>query len=430
MIRHLQHRLGRAALVLGLLAPSSLAVPASPAQAALTGAVNIAPMRVAENRQEMIRDLDEAKALGADAVRTEIRWDLLEPARGVRDPAYLSRLDDVFAAAKKRGLRMAVVFLGTPCWASASPQAMSSCSGGGTPEPVAAYAPTDPALYAEQAAFLAARFAPTLGWLEVWNEPDHVEEVYWGGPDKAKSYAALLKATYPAVRRAAPAVKVLGGAIVGANGAFLKALYDNGAKGSYDALSVHYYDLVLASVRSIRDTMRAAGDTKPVWLGEFGWTSCLPARTEGGHACVSPTVQGRNTKDVLRDLRRASYVQGAVLYTLRDTGQYKFGLLTLGGVRKPAFKAVRDAFAGRGAASKVTLRLRRSGGRIVASGSGPAGDALELRASKGGRLRYKVTFRLNRDRTYRLRLPPQLGTRGVQVRVHQYWSGRQARRGL
>lgn len=415
--------LRRRLLPLGALLVSAFAVaPASPAQAAPVSGVNIAPMRAPDNRAEMLNDLEQARSLGAKVVRVELRWDLLEPTRGTWDPAYSARVDEMFAAAKARGIRVVVVFLGTPCWTSTHPQVLASgCAS--PPENAPFYPPADPAAYGATAAELARRYAPTLAWLEVWNEPDHANQVYWGGADKAKSYAALLKAAYPAIRAAAPSVKVLGGAIVGANGEFLKALYANGAKGRYDALSVHYYDLVLASLRSIRQTQRAAGDTKPLWLGEFGWTSCRPKTSEGGHACVSRSVQAANLRDTFQLLRRASYLTGAVVYALHDTPQYSFGLLEPGEKRKPAFAAVRNAIRGTGRAAKVQLRLRRSGGRVVASGTGPAGDALELNVFQRGRLRYKATFRLSRDRTYRLTLPRALGTRGLQVRVYQYWSG-------
>lgn len=411
-------------LLLGLLA-ALLVAPATASAAAATG-VTISPIRSEENRAALVQDLDQAVALRAKVVRTEIRWDLLEPTQGAYDQAYVARIDDFMAAAKARGIRVMVTFLGSPCWTTTHPQVRATGCAGALPADSPFFPPADNAAYGRAGAFLAQRHPGTLGWIEIWNEPDHVNEVYWGGPDKAKTYAALLKAAYPAIHVASPKTKVLGGAIVGANGQFLKALYANGAKGRYDALSVHYYDLVLASLRSIRQVQRAAGDRKPVFLGEFGWTSCRPKVTQGGHACVTPGVQAANLRDTFALIRRGSYLSGAITYNLHDTMQYSFGLLTLGQARKPAFAAARTAFGGKGRAAKVGLRLRRSGRSVVASGTGPAADALQIDVFKGGRLRYKATFRLTRDRTFRLRLPSQLGTRGLQVRVHQYWSGTSA----
>ena len=85
---------------------------------------------------------------------------------------------------------------------------------------------------------------------------------------------------------------MLAGSLVGANGVFLKALYAAGIKGYYDGLAVHYYTLTLASLRSIHEVQVANGDTKPLWLNEFGWSSCWPRyRIQQEQACVTPQTQ-------------------------------------------------------------------------------------------------------------------------------------------
>ena len=53
---------------------------------------------------------------------------------------------------------------------------------------------------------------------------------------------------------------MLAGSLVGSNGAFLRALYAAGIKGYYNGLSVHFYNLTLASVRSIHEVQLANGD--------------------------------------------------------------------------------------------------------------------------------------------------------------------------
>ena len=69
---------------------------------------------------------------------------------------------------------------------------------------------------------------------------------------------------------------MLAGSLVGSNGLFLRALYAAGIKGYYDGLSVHFYNLTLASLRAIHEMQLANGDSKPLWLDEFGWSSCWP----------------------------------------------------------------------------------------------------------------------------------------------------------
>ncbi len=410
-------------LIVSAVAAAAALTPAAPASA-LTNGVQIANLSKGQSPAYLRQQLDAAKDLGADLVRTEVTWAALEPdASGRRDPAYLALLDGFMADTKSRGLRVLFTFEGTPCWASSAPDDIrSACDARAQTWP-----PTDPHDYAEAAGFLAARYGARLTAIEIWNEPDHQNEFYFAGPDKPTRYAAILKAAYPAIKAASPQTQVLAGSLVGANGAFLSALYAAGIKGSYDALSVHYYDIVLGSLRTIRQVMKAHGDSSPVWLSEFGWTSCSPQRTQGGHACVSKVEEGRSLQDIYASLKHTSWVDAAITYNMADFTQYDFGLIDVHGNRKPAFAALQRVFMGHGPPVRsVKLRLRRSGGRLVASGSGPAGDDLELDAFRGGRQLYKAVFRLDRRSRYSLRLPGQLGTSGLRVRVYQYWTGRSA----
>ena len=99
-------------------------------------------------------------------------------------------------------------------------------------------------------------------------------------------------------------------------------------------------------------------------------------------------------------------------------------MLSASGARKPSFAALATCSPPRLATpSPVTLTLRRHGGRVVASGSGPVGDYMELEAFHGGALRYRSLFILDRFNRYSIALPRVLGTRGLRVRVYQYWAG-------
>ena len=50
-----------------------------------------------------------------------------------------------------------------------------------------------------------------LAAIEGWNEPDQTNEEYLAGPEKPQRYAAILRAAYPAIKRANPNVPVLAG---------------------------------------------------------------------------------------------------------------------------------------------------------------------------------------------------------------------------
>ena len=264
---------------------------------------------------------------------------------------------------------------------------------------------------------------------ELWNEPDHRNELYWAGPNKVPRYVALAKALYGPLKQAAPKVPVLAGAFVGTNGAWLQALYDAGLKGSYDGISAHFYDLTLAGLRQTRAVMRRNGDRVPVWLGETGWTSCAGrTQTQTGHVCVDRATQARQTADLVRALRRTSWVRGAVFYTARDDQQYDFGLVDRAGRAKPVLATLRRELRARRPAPmrRMTVRLRVSGGALVASGAGPGGDVLAYEA-RASRFLLKGFTRLGPNGRYSVRLPAQLGSRGVRFTIKQVWSGRTAR---
>ena len=129
--------------------------------------------------------LDEAKATHAKVLRVEVSWSTLEPvAAGQRDPAALAAIDHVVAGASARGMKVLLLVVSTPCWASISPS-KGSCSGA---EPnthdVTRYQPSGTQDYVDVSTFLVQRYAKDLAAFEIWNEPDQVNEQYWAGPNK------------------------------------------------------------------------------------------------------------------------------------------------------------------------------------------------------------------------------------------------------
>jgi hypothetical protein len=410
-----------AGLVLAAQAPA-----ATPAQ--LKG---ISVSAIGTDPTALAQSLTKVKSEGATFVRAGLGWADVEPdAAGERPTDILARMDRFFADARARKLKVLLLVSGTPCWASAAPADLrGDCSTAQQRDAARAYPPSDPEEFARFSAFVTQRYAADLVAYEVWNEPDQSNELYFAGPDKPKRYAAMLRAAYPAVKAVAPKVPVLAGALVGSNGAFLKALYDNGIKGYYDGLSVHFYDLVLYSLKQIRQFQVANGDTKPVWLAETGWSSCAPKQIQDGQVCVNRTIQAANLADLYQSVRSTSWLRATTIFSISDTPQYDLGLFDRQGHAKPSATALRRAWASRKRTLRaITLRLRSSGGRLLATGSGSAGDVYTLDASVGGRLRYRVNFRMNSVNTYSLKLPSVVGTRGVTVRVHRMWDGRSVTR--
>ena len=188
---------------------------------------------------------------------------------------------------------------------------------------------------------------------------------------------------------------------------------------------MHFYTLTLASLRSIREVQLANGDTKPLWLDEFGWSSCWPRyRIQQEQACVTPQTQAPTSPTRSARSRAPHTSPPSRSTSCRARPRKNFGALTANGAHKPAFAALARVLASPfGPVSPVTLSLRRRGGRVLASGSGPVGDYMGLEAFRGSALRYRALFVLNRFNRYSIELPSVLGTSGLRVRVYQYWAG-------
>jgi hypothetical protein len=421
------------ALALTVMLPAAASPPAlavnARAQASSApplGGINIVGVHRGASVAEADRAISLARSMHARVVRTELPWPVFEPnGPGQIDPAAQAFTDRLMNDAETAGIRVIATVDFSPCWASAAPAALiagctSSQNGAATEWP-----PSDPATYAHFVAYLAQRYGSALAAIEVWNEPDQSNEAYFGGPNKAARYATLLRAAYPAIKAANPRVDVLAGSFVGSNGNFLRALYAAGIKGYYDGLAVHFYTLTLGALRATREVQLANGDQSPLWLSEFGWSSCWPAqRIQQEQGCVTPATQAQNLTNMFRSLAHTSYVAAELVYKLQDGRGEDFGAVSSSGARKPAFKALASVFSSPfGRVSPMTLELRRKSGRVVANVAGPVGDYIQLEVFKGRALRYRALFELDRFNQFSLTLPSVLGSKGLRVRVYQLWTG-------
>jgi Cellulase (glycosyl hydrolase family 5) len=390
----------------------------------LTG-VNIASLSNVADGPYAEAEIAAAQKLHARVVRVEVAWSKLEPSGPMLDATALTGMDRLVAAASAAGIRVIVIADSTPCWASSAPASLLRRCNPRRAGRANAWPPRHAAGYASFVAFLAQRYGTKLAAIEIWNEPDQINQLYFAGPHKAVRYAAILKAAYRAIKQADPHVPVLAGSIVGSNGVFLRALYAAGIKGYYDGLAVHYYTLVLDAVRAIHRVQLENGDSAPLWLDEFGWSSCYPRhRIEQEQACVTPAVQAINMSDVLRSLAHTPYVAGEVLYDLQDNAHEQFGVLSSSGAHKASFAALSRALAAPfGSVSPVKLSLRSNGSEAIASGSAPVGDIMQMEVFQGSVLRYRALFTLDRFNRFSFALPAVLGTHGLTARAFQWWSG-------
>jgi polysaccharide biosynthesis protein PslG len=419
--------------VLVMAATGATALPARARSSAVTHSAHNAQLlgvNIGGVQQHPLTEADawigQARELHAKVVRTDVPWSNVEPdGPGMISPTALAFIDRLMKDAAAARIRVIMSISSSPCWASAAPAALVSACSPGESDEASDWPPRNPADFAAFAAYLAGRYVSALTAIEVWNEPDHINERYFAGPEKVRRYAALLRAAYPAIKHANPHVAVLAGSLVGSDGVFLDHLYAAGIKGFYDGLAVHYYDLTLAAVRSIRAVQLAHGDSKPLWLDEFGWSSCYPSQLiEDELACVTEAVQAQDLTDMFHALARVSYLAAVVSYKLQDSARDSFGVLSNGGAQKPSFHALARVFASPfGAVSRTRVSMRRRGGQVIVSGSAPPGDYMQLEAFRNRTLRYKARFVLDRFNRFALPLPRVLGASGLSVRVYQLGAG-------
>ena len=266
--------------------------------------------------------------------------------------------DRFVLAAARAGLRvLPIIGQATPAWVSLDPFNQSA-------------PPRDPSAYGAFAGALVRRYGPR-GYIwgqvrglrpqpirtwQVWNEPDL--KPYWDVTPWAPSYARLLRAGSRALHRADPGAQVVAGGLTNRSWEDLAALYDAGARRSFDAVAIHPYTAtvpgVVELVRRARRVMRANGDArKPVLITELGWPATVGAPEP--RFAISTTPKGQEQRLVgsvrrLTRLRRTLRIASICVYTWlsEDTGElgsFRYaglrGMTPRGPVSRPAEAALR-----------------------------------------------------------------------------------------
>ena len=378
------------ACTLGGFAPA----PASAAQTAGVQAHLLWSRYDAADRERM---LDRAKEAGAGIVRVDVGWASMElDGKGDYNGWYLGKVDHVVAEAEERGIKVLFTFWETPCWASSAPESLKQgCEGQWWDRGVQRYPPNDAADFADAFAFMVRRYGDRVAAWELWNEPNHTE--YLRGADPVGEYAKMVRAAYPAAKAADARVPVIAGSLADSDFEFTQALLDRGVGGHFDAWSVHPYSedrsplhpgipgwtkkSFAAGVPAVRDTLLRAGEDKPIWLTEFGWSTC---DVRGGRAyenCVDANTQATWLRQAFEHMRNWSYVPVGITFNLEDTSGDtgdrvdNYGLLRVDGAAKPAFAAFRSAAEGLAAGAPPPPPASSPGDPGSSGGSGGPGPA-------------------------------------------------------
>jgi hypothetical protein len=322
------------------------AAPVSAAPSATTVGVSAGYSIFGDSDAALARDLDTAKAAGVTWLRMDIDWSSIQGSGSGSFDWF--NTDRVVNAARARGMEVDGIVDYTPGWAS---------TGGGI-HPV----PRDNNEFATFAGQAAARYAGAISTWEVWNEPNL--QTFWGDGASAAAYTALLKATYPKIKAAAPNTTVLSGGLAPATTgggdiapeSFVAQIYAYGGRNFLDAVAVHPYsypalpsDASTASwntaqkLTGIHNTMVNNGDgVKKVWLTEFG------APTGLGAPSVSEQQQANIIAYGLSYFASLGFTGPVFVYNIRDTRtgstdpEQNFGLVRTDWSAKPAYTTVQQ----------------------------------------------------------------------------------------
>lgn len=348
-------RLAALLLLLSLLQPAPILITPGPPQTVET-AVPILGVhtRLTDEVEEwkIQRTLQMVREMGATWIVELFPWAYYHAANG---GFAWEHPDLVINHAHAQGLKVIARIGLTPDWAR-------------PPETPLNYLDADAYEdFATFAAAFAARYEGKVTHIIVGNEPNLSFE--WGyRTTTPQDYADLLAAVYPAVKTAAPAIQILGGALAptlepagspwGLNDlVYLQGLYDAGAAPYFDGLAVHTYGfkfppetdpapelLNFRRVELLREVMVANGDgDTPIFITETGWND-HPRWTRA----VRPGQRIAYTKDAIT-LAAAEwpYVEMMAIWVFRTPAPTKsymdyFTLVTPEFVAKPIYTELQE----------------------------------------------------------------------------------------
>lgn len=303
---------------------------------------------------------------GVSAWRVEFAWDQIEPAQG---SFQWGPTDRKVLAAAGAGIPVLGLALRTPAWAN-----------GGNANPFTV--PSDPALFGRYLQALIGRYGPRgtlwtehpgvrrlpVRWWEMWNEPNI--PIYFtgtgGGTGWARSYARLVRATYPAIKAADPGATAVLASMANYSWRDLATvLRVPGPRLRFDVAGSHPFSgrpsNAVKIVRLTRQVLDRRGYQKvPMWLTELTWSSAFGKKTPLTQNWeVTEAGQARRLTEAYRlffRARRALRLQRIFWYTwaaheqTNNSFEYS-GLWAMpdGGQprAKPAFYAFRRLATGR-----------------------------------------------------------------------------------
>ncbi len=299
------------------------------------------------------QELDQMVSLGIKSVRFDIEWGDVQ--YGSSNTFTWSNYDKLVNALAAHHLQGLGVILFTPGWARTP-----GCTNG------VECAPQDPSTFATFAAEVAARYkGDGIHDWEIWNETNNYN--FWAPKTDCNAYTALLKVTYPAIKKADPnAVVITGGFAPDTTDThntspteFLACIYKAGGEPYFDAVGDHPYSFpqmpsavtagawaqMSITTPSLRSIMVANGDAnKKIWVTEFG----VPTNGPDSNWYLSESQQATMVTDAMSLYKTYTWAGPFFWYTLKDggtttdTNENFFGLTRADGSFKPAYTTLQS----------------------------------------------------------------------------------------
>ncbi len=137
---------------------------------------------------------------------------------------------------------------------------------------------------------------PIRSW-QIWNEPNLTR--YWNVAPWAPTYVALLKRAHKTLKAADPGSKTVLAGLPNESWKAVAALYDAGARGSFDIAALHPYTgipkNVVRIVKIVRREMARHGDRKmPIWITELSWPAAQGKTPQ--HGGFETTEKGQSNR--------------------------------------------------------------------------------------------------------------------------------------
>ncbi|SDU61179.1 Cellulase (glycosyl hydrolase family 5) [Gordonia westfalica] len=288
--------------------PTEAAVPVTTAGFGFAGGSGLLWL----NDADLGRELDAVKRTKATWLRVTVDWNSIEAAKNSYN---WSTPDRIINAARARGLKVLANVVSSPPWS----------------RPAGTFFTAPPTNNSDLSAFLKkfiARYGSKVTNYQIWNEPNL--PIFFGWTVDAARYTSLLKAAYSTIKSAQWGSTVIAAGLARSGGwnsppNFVTAMYNAGAKGSFDALAMHPYvfpgglyanpENAVTDIPAVRNLMIARGDgAKKIWFTELG------APTGTAADAVSEWEQAKQITDVMGFAVSAGFVGPTFIYSIRDTG--------------------------------------------------------------------------------------------------------------